>query len=510
MANVNSKLMIMLQHNASNDTPSGGSTKSKVQSDVIDLISDSEDDGTPPPLTTALKRRASNISGFHEANPRPIKKPSLTRGDTTPQVRKPSSMPTPQTKKPSSMPTPQARKPSSVPTPQPRKPNSIPNGKIAQGNMSDASRLEVAQKQTRLANGKVAELEAKLRDVNAELHATKNKLSHRDSEVTSYQHMEAELLRTTRLLSFKETELEEVAKKNIELAEQAEQVTSDNQKLLTQLADTARDTEAHVASRAGEELAAAKAKQLETEALLLEYREKAPRMAEMEKELEELRKAVAESDARYISHKDEFDQAREAHRDLVYERDEAIALVDSYKEHIDALKESITAANVTLEDACTVEEARIARITQLEEEIHDLETVRDGMESTNEEIMTKLGNAEAEIKAGKEREKVSGEKKKEEIAELLNEIAAVKVEVILLTDQLEELETHHSQEISKAAMQTDSLKEQLLDSEERAEKLQNKIDQCSICRMNYQERAGLWQVCQDIRAMIRSHREELY
>ncbi|KAK8108893.1 hypothetical protein PG984_014694 [Apiospora sp. TS-2023a] len=503
----------MLQHNASDDTPSAGSTKSKVQSDVIDLISDSEDDGTPPPLTTALKRRASNISGSREANPRPIKKPSLTRGDTTPQVRKPSSMPTPQTKKPSSMPTPQARKPSSVPTPQPRKPSSIPNsktdGKIAQGNMSDASRLEVAQKQTRLANGKVAELEAKLRDVNAELLAAKNTLSHRDAEVTSYQHMEAELLRTKRLLSFKENELEAVAKRDIELADQVEKVTSDNQKLLTQLADTARDTEAHVASRAGEELAAAQAKQLETEALLLEYREKAPRMAEMEQELEDLRKAAAESNARYISHKDEFDQARDAHRDLVYERDAAIALADSHKEHIGALKESLTAANVSLEDASTVEEARIARITQLEEEIHDLETVRDGMESTNEEIMAKLGNAEAEIKAGKEREKVSEEKTKEDIAELLNEIAAVKVEVILLTDQQEDLETHHSQEILKAAMQTDSLKEQLLHSEERAEKLQNRIDQCSICRMNYQERVGLWQVCQDIRAMIRSHRAEL-
>lgn len=386
----------------------------------------------------------------------------------------------------------------------------MPNGKTTHGNTSSASRLEVAQKQTRLANGKVAELEAKLKEVNAELLATKNTLSHRDAEVTSYQYMEAELLRTKGMVSRKETELDGVTKENMELSEQIDQLTADNQKLVTQLSDTARDTNAHRAGRAGEELAAAKAKQLETEALLEQYRENAPKLAQMEEELEELCKAAAASDALYNSRKGEFDEALEAWSDLKNERDAAIALADSHKEHIDALKDSLTAANASLDRARTDEEARIARITQLEEEIHDLETVRDGLESTNEEIMTKLGNAEANIKAGEVREKVAEEKKKEDIAELLNDIAAVKIEVILLTDKKEELEIHHSQEISKAAIQTEFLKENLLHSEERVERLQNQIDQCSICNMDYQERVGLWQLAQDIRAMIRSHRAEHY
>lgn len=403
----------MLQHNANGATPSEVS-KSKAHIDVIDLVSDSdsEDGDTLPTLATALKRRASNISGSHEANPRPIKKPSL-----------------------------QARKSSSS---------------SANGNVNNSSRLEVAQKQTRLANGRVAELEAKLREVNAELLATKNTLSHRDAEVTSYQHMEAELLRAKEKNSRMEIEVERVTKENTQLLRakgtnsrkeveiELERVTkentqlgTENQKLATQLEHTARDVNAIVASRVDQELAAAQA-------------------------------------------------------------------------HIDQLQGSLSAANLTLDQVRSSEKSHIRRITQLEEGIHDLETVRDGLETTNEEIMTKLGDAEAKIKAGEAREKVAEEKTKEHVAELLNEIAAVKIEVILLTDKKEQLEIHHSQEISKAAFQTDSLKEKLLHSEKAVERLQNRIDGCSICSMNYQERMELWQLAQDVRALIRSHREERF
>ncbi|KAK7918424.1 hypothetical protein PG985_010298 [Apiospora marii] len=428
----------MLQHNASGDTPSGGLKKSKAQKDVINLVSDSEDDdgSTPPLLAPALKRRASNISGSREANPRPIKKPSLPRSDIT---------------------TPQARKPSS----------SMPTGKTAHGGANNLSRLEIAQKQTRLANAKVAELEAKLNEVNAELLATKNTLSHRDAEVTSYQRIEAELMRTKGLLSRKEVELEDATKENKALIEQIEQMGIEKQEFPTQL-----KTEAD-ADQAGE--------QLKAEALL-EDREKAPEMAEMEEELAESRIAAAASDA----------------------------LCDSYKEHIGAMEASLAAANRSLDRARTTEEVHIARITQLEEEIHGLETVRDGLETTNEEILTKLDSAGADIKAGEAREKAAEQKEKEYVAELLREIAAVKIEVILLTDKKEELEIHHSQETSKAAVETASLKEKLLQGEKTVEKLQGRIDNCSICSMNYDEQVGLWHLAQDIRAMIRSHREGPY
>ncbi|KAK8022543.1 hypothetical protein PG993_013310 [Apiospora rasikravindrae] len=448
-----------------NTKPSRGLPKAKKESDVIDLISDSEDDSSPPPLMTAMKKRLiSNISGSREANPRPIKKAVPAHRDTTEPniVVKSSSMPT---------------------------------GNTTHGGMNHASRLEIAQKQTQLANSKVANLEASLKDVNAELLATKNTLSHRDAEVKSYQQMEAQLMRTKAMLSKKEAELDGVTQEKAGLLKHVEQVTTENKKLSEELADSVRDAKAHVNGKIRHRLAAAEAKQLETEALLLEYRDKAPKMAKLREELEASRKAAAASDALYTSHKDEFDRAREEHRDLKNERDAAIALADSHKQHIESLKKSLAVANKSLEQARADDSAHIARIKQLEGEIHDLETVRDGLESTNEEIMTELSDTEAGMKVANERVKVAEERvkiakkrKEEEIADLLNEIAAVKIEIILLTDRKEELDTYHKQAVSKAALDIESLKRELLDSEKTVDELNERISNCNICIPNIAHR----------------------
>ncbi|KAK8076242.1 hypothetical protein PG994_003514 [Apiospora phragmitis] len=368
-------------HDASPGTSGGLPKKPKKQTNVIDLVSDSEDDGTPPPLATALKRRSSKISGSREANPRPIKKP-------TPALRAPTA-----------------------PNPIVRKTSSMPNGKTTHGDTVPASRFEAAQKQTRLANSTVADLKAEIEGVKAELLATKNTLSHRDAEVDSYKRMEAEFVRTKGMLSKQEAELDKVTQEKTELTKQVEQVTAENEQLSNDLADTVRD--AHEAGRMRDRLAAGQAEQLEMDALLLEYRDKITKMAKMEDELEELRKACAVSVALYASHKDEFEHARDAHGDLKNERDAAIALAESHKEHIDAFKKSLTLANKSLDRARTDESAQIARIDQIEGEIQDLETIRDGLESTNEEIMAKLGSAEAE-KRGRRgaREDCRGEKER--------------------------------------------------------------------------------------------------
>ncbi|KAK8091743.1 hypothetical protein PG997_002104 [Apiospora hydei] len=446
--------MKKLQHEYSHGTPSRGLPKVKKDSAVIDLVSDSEDDGTPPPLMTAQKRRASNISGSRDANPRPTKKAISVLRDHF--VAKKSS--------------------------------SMPNGDATHGDTNHAGRLEIAQKQIQLANSQVNELKAKLKDANAELLATKNTLSHRDAEVDSYQQMEAQFMRTKAMLSKKEDELDEVAHEKAVLLEHVRHMTADNKKLSKELEDSVRDAKAHADGKIRDELAAAEAKQLETDTLLLEYRDKIPKRAELEEKLEESRKAAAASDALYTSHKDEFDRAREEHSDIKNERDAAIALADSHKQHIESLKKSLNVANKSLDRARADDSARIARIEQLEGEIHDLETVRDCLESTNEEVMTKLSSTEAGLKAAEAREKSAEKSKKEEIAELLDEIAAVKIEIILLTDKKEELDIYHEQAASKAALDIETLKQKLLESEKTVDAMNEKISGCSMCSLTYEGR----------------------
>ncbi|KAK6838003.1 hypothetical protein PG987_006284 [Apiospora arundinis] len=362
----------------------GKSPPSRAREVVINLVSDSEEDSAPAPLTKPMKRRASKHSGSLDANPRPKKRADT--GSTAAKSPDPSSI----------------------------------------------GRLDAAQKQTRIANAKVAELEAKLKTVNAELHTTKNTLSHRDAEVHSYQQQEADLVRTKQVLAKKDAELDRVIhmKQEPENAARIEQLVAENQTL------------------------AAESRKM----------------------------------ANFYAEKEAFDKAREAHTDLKIERDEAVALAESRKKHGDALKKSLDSANKSLARARS-------DINELQENIHDVECVRDDLEITNEEIMDKLAKAEAENQTGKAREK----RAKEEITELLDEIANVKIQNILLSEQKDASDIKHEQEVS-------DLKEEISRKRKDITKLIGHIKRCPICSQTYEQRLGFYKDCQELLAVINSHR----
>ncbi|KAK8123735.1 hypothetical protein PG999_003653 [Apiospora kogelbergensis] len=400
----------------------GARRPSKTRTPVIDLVSDTEDDSmsAPMPPTKILKRRPSEISGSVETDPRPKK-----RADTivcAPALGSKSS----------------AVSASSMPNP---------------GN-STTSRLDVAQKQTRLANNKVAELQVKLKAAQSELLDTKNTLSHRDAEVKSYQRQEAELVRTKQLLSSKEAALEAGASQEREsapdyIAGRINELVAENRKISEDLHQTTAVVEAFRAS---------------------------------EEELKAHNGFKAERDA------------------AVNELDAAVTLSESRKVHINTLEQSLDKANKSLDRAHSNEHAYIARIHELEKQIHEVESVRDGLESTNEEIMEKLASAEAEIKTAEARKKVANEREKEQIAELLNEIAAVKIQNILLSEEKEHHDEQHNQEALEADRGRDELREIVAKKEKEIKKLEERIEGCAICGKTYEQRLELWRVCEDIRA----------